>query len=507
MRRTVVFLSLLPLLLAVSTGVAAARQNSKDDAQVGSSTQTGSAALEVCLRTDDGSAFAGSSNVRMIASDGHQIAGALSGADGEVIFAHVLPGTYTVEASAPGFVTVLQKTQIESDNRHKTLFLIMEPRPQAAPAAETSVPVVRASARGNSDQPLWARPGVDETVPTVEAGVECPLSSVIGGAGRRIKDLIENLQKFDATEHVEHSALDATGPRGRPEVRTFDYVAIIKVGAHGVFELEEYRNGSVDPAQFPAGIATLGLPGMAFVLHPAMVSDFNISCEGLGQWDGHATWLVHFAQRPDQPNRISGYVIDHHSHPVPLKGRVWIDAGTFQIRHFESELMVPIHELALTQERMAIDYGPVHFRTHAQQLWLPLHAEIYWEVRRRRIYRRHSFSNFKIFEVESAQQIQSPRGSYCFTNTGDRDIAGILTVLPASSTSAKPVSVRFTTPSGRRVCKLVGSGKDVDIPADQIGAATFRHDGLAESITADVNLAGESTLDLIAESEVSTSTP
>ena len=496
-RRALAFLGVVPLLLAVLAGAVSASQNSKDDWQA----EAGSAALKVCLRMEDGSAFVGVSNVRMIPREGRELTGAPSEADGETIFAPVLPGTYTVEASAPGFLVVRRKAQIESGNRHQTLFLIMKPSSQQASSMEAPVPAAAPAIRTNPNQALWIRPGIDEAVPNVEAGVECPLSRVVSGAGRQIKELVENLQKFDATEHVEHLAWDKRDPGGRPEVRTFDYVVIIKVSARGVFQLEEYRNGSADPTRFPDRIATLGLPGMAFAFHPALVSQFDLSCEGLGQWDGHAAWQVHFAQRPDRPNTLSGYVINHQSHPIPLKGRVWIDAGTLQIRHLETELMSPIRELDLTQERIAIDYGLVQFRTHTEQLWLPIAAEIYWEVHGRHIYRRHSFSNFKVFEVESVQQIQA-RESYCFTNRSDHEIAGILAVSPATGTSAPPASIQFGIPPGASVCKLVGSGKDVDIPIDEVGSATFRHNGPADSIKADANLVKESTLDLVPESDI-----
>ncbi len=187
---------------------------------------------------------------------------------------------------------------------------------------------------------------------------------------------------------------------------------------------------------------------------------------------------------------------------MPLKGRVWIDAATFQIRHFESELMEPVPEVELTREQISIDYGPVQFHTQKQQLWLPLVAELYWEQGGRRVYRRHTYSDFKIFEVESAQQIQMPEGSYCFTNTSDHDIAGILIVSPASGDASGAVSIRFTVPAGENACKQVGPGKDVNMPVDAIGSATFMHNGATGSIKADINLPKASALDLVPETDV-----
>jgi hypothetical protein len=185
-----------------------------------------------------------------------------------------------------------------------------------------------------------------------------------------------------------------------------------------------------------------------------------------------------------------------------LKGRAWIDTATYQVQRLESELLKPMPEIELKQEHMAIDYGPVQFPKHDQQLWLPLAAEVYWERRGHRFYRRHTFSNFKIFEVESAQQIEAPKQSYCFRNTSDRDIDGTLSVSPISAIPEKAISVQFVIPPGKSVCKVVGPGKDVSMAVDEVGSAVFTHNGLEGSIAADSNLAHESTLEVIPESSI-----
>jgi hypothetical protein len=378
---------------------------------------------------------------------------------------------------------------------------IAQPQPAPSPLeAQLSVPSSMMLVAADPGPTPWTPPGIDKVVPNVEAGVACPLPQVLSGAGRRMKDLVDNLQKFDATEHVEHFNVDAAGSRGRPETRNFDYVVTIAFSDAVIFRLAEYRDSSLDPSVFPAQIATIGLPGMALIFHPSQVSDFNVTCEGLGQWYGRPAWQLHFAQRPDRPNRTLAYVIGPSYYPIPLKGRAWIDASTYQLLHLESELMKPVPEIALTQQYLAIDYGPVQFRTGKQQVWLPLDAEVYSERGQHRFYRRHTFSNFKVFEVDSAQQIQTPKQSYCFKNANDQDVAGILTVSPVDGNSAKAVSVRFTIPSGQSVCKVVGPGRELNMPADKVGSATFTYDGPAGSITAEANLAKDSVLNLVSGS-------
>lgn len=403
-----VFLALGPLLLcAISTTVVAAPQNSND----GHSTRKNSASLRVRLRMEDGSPFSGLSSVRAVLSRGDEIVGSPTGADGETIFADMPPGTHTVEATAPGFLPIRRQVQLEGGGPLQPLLLTMKPKPLLASARPASLHAPSATSPVNQSQAPWISLGINKSVPTLEPGVECPLPQVVSGVSQRMKELVDNLQKFDATEHLEHFNVGVSGPGAKLQARVFDYVAIITPFEQRGFRIDEYRNGSVDPSQFPAKIATIGLATLALIFHPIQISNFSLTCEGLAYWNGHPAWLVHFAQRADRPNLIRSYKVDGRYYPVLLKGRAWIDAGTYQVRRLETELVKPIPEIKLKEEDMAIDYAPVQFHNHGQQLWLPANAEVYWERRKHRFYRRFTYSNFKLFEVETAQQIQPPKES------------------------------------------------------------------------------------------------
>src|SRR5262249_37849907 len=158
-------------------------------------------------------------------------------------------------------------------------------------------------------------------VPSVDPSAECPLAHVLSGAGRRMEQFVTNLEKFTATEQVEHFPVNVLGKRQTPTSRKFDYVVMVSRSRNGVFLLDEYRNGSVDPAQFPAQIATMGMPAIALSFHPTLAPDYHFECEGLGNWEGHAAWQVHFVQRPNRPGRILGYSAGGKYSSLALKGR------------------------------------------------------------------------------------------------------------------------------------------------------------------------------------------
>jgi hypothetical protein len=473
----------------------------------------GVATLKISIRTPDDSPFSGVTSLHLVSGVGAEVAGKNSDIEeGQTEYSDLRPGAYTMEASAPGFAPIMQTVEIESGKRTQTIFLIMRP---AVPASDAKSPKINAHTTGadatNSvavepapSPPIgWSPPGVDSFLPQVAPDVSCPLTTVLAGVSERMKQFVANLQKFSATEHIEHYPIDVTGKRLIPQTRKFDYVAVVTPLSGGLFSLDEYRNGGLDRTRFPANVATEGLPAMALIFHPALSSDFKFDCEGLGTWHARPAWLVHFVQRSDRTSRLGGYRTQDHYYPWDFKGRAWIDAGSYQVLRLQMELAKPISAVGLTAQLVIIDYAVVTFHSRKQQLWLPQSAEIYMERHSQRFYRIHTFTDFKIYTVETDQSIHAPKESYCFTNTTDHDIAGVLTVSPVSGISLKAVSVQFIVPPGKSVYKFVGPGKDINMPVSEVGSATFTHNGPADAIKADAYLVKESTLDVIADTPVS----
>jgi hypothetical protein len=110
----------------------------------------------------------------------------------------------------------------------------------------------------------------------------------------------------------------------------------------------------------------------------------------------------------DKPHRIQAYIVGGREYPVSLKGRAWISADTFQIVRLESDLMGPIKEIQLLSEHQAVDYAPVRFPKSKAQLWLPQNAEIYFDFRKHRYFRRHSFNHFLLFSVDTEEKRKEP---------------------------------------------------------------------------------------------------
>jgi len=542
-------------LAAQSTGA----QTSPATALLDANAPVGMATLKVCLRLEDESPFLGAAMVRVIPEQGNELLGMAGDGQGEYMFSGVTSGKFTIEVTAPGFRGLSMSTQIDGGPRQKTLFVPMlqdgvtidllagaghpagpQPKlvtePAAEPAHGSSALLAKGSAastggghtapeadpepaaaaqpepapgpaKPNAGPDYWDAHVIETAVPAIAPGVACPTEQLLAGVGRRMAEFVQTLERFTAIEKLEHYPVDRAGNRKTPETRSFPYVVSVSQNSLGTFLLQEFRNGSSDADQFPAHTATRGSPAMALIFHPLLAGGFDFRCEGMGQWEGHPAWQVHFVQKQDKPVQIRSYSVDGRTFPVYLEGRVWIDPGHQQVLRLESELMKPIPEIQLTREHFAIDYKAVEFKSTGQKIWLPQVAELYVERKNKRFYRRHEYTDFRLFNVDSSQNIKAPGESFSFTNTSDRDVSGELTVTRRDESFGAPVIVRFVVPAHQKVYKVVGVGKDVDMRVSEVGAATFVHEGDSAAVKVDSHLLTETSLDVVAKTPLPAQQP
>jgi hypothetical protein len=141
---------------------------------------------------------------------------------------------------------------------------------------------------------------------------------VIEQTGHSVEELVRDVERFSAVEDLLHQSLDQYGIPTRTENRKYNYVASISESLPGYLQVDEYRADKMSVTDYPDQIASAGFAALALVFHPSMRDNFEMSCEGLGDWQGQATWLVHFRQRGDRPNRMHSYKVGAQVRSVDL---------------------------------------------------------------------------------------------------------------------------------------------------------------------------------------------
>jgi tetratricopeptide (TPR) repeat protein len=257
----------------------------------------------------------------------------------------------------------------------------------------------------------WAPPDVDEEKPPVDVGASCALNQVVERAGARVEELVKNVERFTATEEMEHESLSPLGVQVARDTRRFNYLVTIQQIGGRALDVQEYRDGSLSTEMFPAHLATRGLPSLALVYHPYYRDEYEFMCEGRGEWRGRPSWVVHFRQRDDRMSEMLAYRVNGMSFPVHLKGRAWVDVESSQILAMEADMVRPVPEIRLARDHQLIEYSPVEFVRNKTTLWLPKSADWYCNLAGKRYHRRHSFSHFLLFSVDDKQWIGNPKES------------------------------------------------------------------------------------------------
>ena len=283
-----------------------------------------------------------------------------------------------------------------------TVSNVQPPQPVPQPPAAPAPPPAPMRA--------WAPPDIDSKEYPAVQDVACSESDLVQRTQAKMMRQLGNFEKFLATEHIEHQEVNAYGVPGPVREKDFNYLIFVQHPRPGMSFLDEKRDGGENLGSFPTSLATQGLAALALsVFDPSYEADLTYKCEGLGTWRGKAVWRLRFEQKKDVPSRIRLWTNSHGTYSIPLKGRVWIAASSYDVLHIETDLREPVKDIELTRDHLLIDYGPVKFEHSATSLWLPWDAEMFMELRGKRYHHTHTLRNYMLFSVDTGNAIAKPK--------------------------------------------------------------------------------------------------
>lgn len=264
------------------------------------------------------------------------------------------------------------------------------------------VAFVSASSRTNGGQDP---PGSDSKS-------SCRLEGLLPQVTSHVKEFVDNVNRISATEVLESERFDKEGNLKEKAQSKSNYVATVQEGRKGVFWVEEYRNETSGARDIHWGVVATGAaPALALIFHPAHLEEFNMTCDGLADWQGHSVWHVSFEQRLDRPATLCTLRVGAAFFDLLLKGFALIDYDNYQILHIETDLLQPLPEARLYIDHKAVDYTSVAFIERDINVWLPQRAEITVDYKGKRFVERHTYSNYRLFLVDTGEKIAKPKRS------------------------------------------------------------------------------------------------
>lgn len=285
---------------------------------------------------------------------------------------------------------------------------LKKPVPAGADAGQAIGSFVVASDIDLPPRENWAPPDIDAKKPFIISGASCSLTKILKVAGKSAMQMVSDLQEFSAKEEYESVELKRDQVLERPQSQTFSYLVFINQPRPDMFSVQEMRDQGVNaegmPGQFIDSDAALAL-----VFHPFLQPNFTWSCEGLGEWNDKAAWIIRFEQRKDRPNYLATFDTGINTHSLPLKGLAWVSESGGQVMHMETDLVRPVSEIKLNTDHFVIDYKPVAFTTHKVTLWLPESVDVYLAYRGHYLHHFHRFSDFHLFWTGATEKISKPK--------------------------------------------------------------------------------------------------
>lgn len=259
----------------------------------------------------------------------------------------------------------------------------------------------------------WDPPDVDAPASHLSSSNTCSLSNVLALAAGPAKSLVDNLQNFDAHEQIRYEQTDISGEQSL-FTANFDYlVDFTRKNNHlGVREIRTPLRGT-DPS-LKDSISDSGLPVLALIFDPSLRSDYEMRCEGTGVWANRPAWVIYFRQIQGKRSRTAAIATATEVYPVSLKGRAWVATDSGEVIHLETNLLKGVVILSTPQplfirvDSVSVDYAPVRFASKEVVMWLPRSEITFTDYADRHLIIQHTFSDFRLFSVQTNQTIQTP---------------------------------------------------------------------------------------------------
>jgi tetratricopeptide (TPR) repeat protein len=245
------------------------------------------------------------------------------------------------------------------------------------------------------------------------AGDQAPMSEILAAVGNNVSRLFANLFNLSALEKVQLERIDQKGNGDR--TRSFEhlYLCLGAIDKQDPF-FDEFRSDAQGNEIRQLGLdegymLTSGFMSAPLIFHPIHQNGNSFRLLGYQKLRGRNTIVVAYAQLPDRCRLKGHFQAGKIVEEIFKQGIVWIDAKDYQIIRLVSDLLKPLPRIKLEKLRTEIDFDEVRFNQAAEKFWLPVQVGVTVNWNGRLLRNTHSYSDFKLFDVQTTQRIEKPK--------------------------------------------------------------------------------------------------
>lgn len=258
------------------------------------------------------------------------------------------------------------------------------------------------------DQLVRRVPGLKKLSP---AASQQPLAPLLQKVGRNVAALVRNFPNVTSREEVLEQRLSGAGGVHDESYQEFRYLSLPRNDKGDVGFVEYRTDSKMRPAE-PKGLyngylVTKGFVSLPLYFYPEYQALSRFRYLGSEVTDKRKTEVLAFAQTPSAKVGEE-FSFNGRSVHVLTQGLAWIDPTDDQIIRLRMDLLAPVAEIGLRSQTTQIKFATVRFSGAALRLWLPREVEVETEWCGTFFRNVHSYSDFKLFTVDTRQQKRIP---------------------------------------------------------------------------------------------------
>jgi Flp pilus assembly protein TadD len=234
------------------------------------------------------------------------------------------------------------------------------------------------------------------------------LGVILKKVNRSVQGFFSSFPSTTSVEQIRMERLHRDGKVAEAHNQDFQYLVLAENQQPSRPSFEEYRTNELGSRGEPGGLGgrfmvTQGFAAASLHFHPAFRHGSRFRFLGRQLVEGREYFILAFAQRPEAAEVLESFRIGQVGTVVLVQGLAWVDASTYQIWRMRTDLLKPLADIHLERQTTDIGFKEVTFTGMKSEFWLPRQVAVTvdWNGR---LYRNwHTYSDFKLFNVESRQ--------------------------------------------------------------------------------------------------------
>ncbi len=251
---------------------------------------------------------------------------------------------------------------------------------------------------------LMAVPDLQGLEPAADQSL---LEELLNRVGQEVDAFFHGIPNTASLEKVRQERLNRDGKVATFLDQEFQYIMLAQSGEPGM-GIREYRSTEDGRDAALAGLKqglmlTSGFASISSIFHPVNRRGADFRYLGKQKTDGREAHVIAFSQEPGTAKMVTRFVTDNRSALALVHGLAWVDTRTFQILRLNTSLLRPLPTVQLLKLSTDILFQEVAFEGVSAPLWLPKEVDIMVNYRGRILHNKHSYSDFRLFNVESRE--------------------------------------------------------------------------------------------------------